>query len=134
MGIEYLITHNGQRLEVNVRGVLAMKEVGSYFDSLDEDQSIVRGAIEVVRFRSVSDCEISFSDCENIVQAYRKPKYNNGIKATIFVCGTDLVYGTARMLQAAYEMALPEHKIFIIRSDDELEALIDSLSAGGTSS
>jgi len=97
MGIEYLTTQSGRRLEVNVRAVLAMKEVGLYFDALDEDQSIARDAIEVVRFRNVSDFKISFSDCENIVQAYRKPKYHKGIKATIFVCGTDLAYGTARM-------------------------------------
>ena len=107
-----------------------MKEVSSYFDALVEDSSVARDAIEVVRFRNVADFKISFSDCQNIVQAYRNPKNHKRIKATIFVGETDLAYGIARMLQIAFEMEMPEHSVSVVRSDDELDALIGRLSPG----
>jgi len=44
--------------------------------------------------------------------------------ATIFVCETDLAFGIGRMLEAVHGIANPNHKVLLVRSENELEDVI----------
>jgi len=124
MSIEYTVSQDGLRIETYPKGVLDMKETTDYFDKLKNDKRIKSGAIEIVFFRHVSEFKISHVQSDLITRSYQASKEVQMIKATIFVCESDLAYGIGRMLQAFHEMTNPKHKVMVVRSESELEIKI----------
>jgi len=121
MSIEYHVSQNGLRIETFPKGILDLEETVNYFERLKNDENIKHGAIEVVYFTHVTDFKISYLESETITKRYQEPKARQMIKATIFVCETNLAYGIGRMLQTLHEIANPEHKVVVVRSESEIE-------------
>ena len=100
MSIEYTVSQDGLRIETYPKGILDMKETTDYFDKLKNDKRIKPGAIEIVFFKHVSEFKISHVQSDLITRSYQAPKEVQVIKATIFVCESDLAYGIGRMSHA----------------------------------
>lgn len=127
MRIDYNISQDGLRIEAFPKGVLDIKATMDYFGKIKNDKKIRQGAIEIVNFKNVSDFQISYLESEKITRSYQKPKALKKIEATIFVCETDLAFGIGRMLEAVHEIANPNHKVLLVRSESELEDVINQL-------
>lgn len=126
MTIEYDIDKEGLKIETFPKGVLDLKETIDYFDRLQKDNRVKHGAIEIVYFKRVTDFQFSFSEGENITRSYQKPELIQKIVVTVFVCETDLAYGIGRMLQALHEIANPEHKVLVVRSENDIEKITET--------
>jgi len=127
MSIEYNVSQDGLRIETFPKGILNIEETVNYFERLMNDKNVKHGAIEIVYFKHVTDFKISSSEIEKITQKYQEPKENQMIGATIFVCETNLEYGIGRMLQTFHEIANPKHKVVLVRSESEIENVIQSI-------
>ena len=124
MQIDYNVSQYGLRIESFPKGVLDIKATMDYFGKIKNDKKIKQGAIEIVNFKDVSDFQISYLESEKISRSYKEPKALKKIEATIFVCETDLAFGIGRMLEAVHEIANPNHKVLLVRSENELEDVI----------
>lgn len=127
MQIDYNVCQNGLKIEAFPKGVLDIKTTIEYFGKITNDKRIKQGAIEIVNFKEVSDFQISYLESEKITSSYQEPKSLQKIKATIFVCETDLAFGIGRMLEAVHEIANPNHKVLVVRLKSELEDVIKKL-------
>lgn len=127
MTIEYNVSQDGLRIETFPKGVLDIEQTIEYFDRIQSDKKIRPGAIEIVYFKNVTDFRISFLESGKITESYQVPKSKKLIDATIFVCETDLAYGIGRMLQTFHEITNPEHKVVVVRSENEINNVINSL-------
>ena len=127
MTIEYNVSQDGLRIETFPKGVLDMEQTVEYFFRIQNDKKIQPGAIEIVYFTHVTDFRISFSESERITESYQGAKNKQRIAATIFVCQQDLAYGIGRMLQTLHEIANPDHKVVVVRSENDIDAVINSL-------
>jgi hypothetical protein len=124
MSVEYNVSQDGLRIETFPKGILNTEETVNYFERLKNDKNIKQGAIEIVYFRHVTNFKISSSEIERLTQKYQEPKERQMMKATIFVCETDLAYGIGRMLQVFHKIANPKHKVVLVRSESEIENVI----------
>ena len=124
MLIDYNVSRDGLRIESFPKGVLDIKATMDYFGKIKNDKKIKQGAIEIVNFKDVSDFQISYLESEKISRSYKEPKALKKIEATIFVCETDLEFGIGRMLEAVHGIANPNHKVLLVRSENELEDVI----------
>lgn len=129
MPIKYNVSQNGLRIETIPEGVLDIQTTIEYFREIDKDSRIERGAIEIVNFNKVTDFKFSALELEKITQSYQIPKVHKNILATIFYCEHDLGYGIGRMLHAYHYIANPNHKVFVVRTESELENKIKELSS-----
>jgi hypothetical protein len=127
MPIEYRVSQDGKRIDVSPKGVLDTDETIDYFKKLATDPSIKPNAIEIVDFSEVTDFRISYLASQDITQSYQQPKSVQMIFATVFVCKSTVAYGTGRMLQALHEIANPKHRVFVVKTDAELEEQVNNL-------
>jgi hypothetical protein len=125
MTIEYHVSHNGRRIDTYPKGVLDIKETIDYFNRIKNDSKIKRGAVEIVYFKYVSDFRISYLESEEIAKSYQEAKSTQMIDKTIFICESDLAFGIGRMLQILHEITNPNHEVFVIRSESELENILE---------
>ena len=107
MPIEYTVSQGGLLIEAFPSGAFDMHETIEYFHRLENDTRIAQGAIEIIYFKQVTDFDISYLESESIAERYQEPRATRMIKATIFVCETDLAFGIGRMLQALHEITNP---------------------------
>ena len=124
MSIAYEVEENGLQIYAFPKGILDIGKTLDYFEQLKDDSRIRQGAIEIVDFREVTDFRISYLESQKITTSYQQPKAIRRIKATIFVCETDLAYGIGRMLQTLHEIANRDHKVVLLRSEKEVDAAI----------
>ena len=129
MTIEYNVSQDGLRIETFPKGVLDIEQTIEYFGRIQSDKKIKPGAIEIVYFKNVTDFRISFSESEQITKIYQEPKSKQLINATIFVCEINLAYGIGRMLQTLHEITNPNHKVEIVRSENEINKVINTVRA-----
>ncbi|MCB2182102.1 MAG: hypothetical protein KQH63_08770 [Desulfobulbaceae bacterium] len=127
MSIEYKVSLDGRRIEAFPKGVLDLGQTIEYFDRLENDKEIKPGAIEIVYFTHVTDFKISFTESSRITESYQEPKNKRLIDATIFVCEKNLAYGIGRMLQTFHEITNPQHKVVVVRSENEINNVINSV-------
>ena len=127
MPIEYSVSQDGLRIETFPKGVLDIQQTVDYFERLLNDNNIKHGAIEIVYFTHVTDFNISYLEGEKITKSYQGPKSKQMIEATIFVCKTDLAYGIGRMLQTFHEITNPKHNVMVVRSESEINNVINGL-------
>ena len=126
MAIEYSVSQDGMRIDTFPKGVLNIKNTIDYFKEILADTRIQQGAVEVVHFEHVSDFQISYVESEEITQKYQTAKSSQMISATIFVCKTNLAFGIGRMLQTYHAITNPEHRVVVVRSEGELEKVVNS--------
>ena len=126
MPIEYTVSLDGLRIEAFPKDLLDIHQTVEYFDSLQNDNQIKPGAIEIVYFTHVTDFKISYIEAEKITKRYQGPKSKQMIDATIFVCKTDLAYGIGRMLKTFHEIMNPKHKVVVVRSVTEINNAINA--------
>ena len=122
--IEYKVSKNGLRIKTVPKGYLDFKATKNYFDNLKNDKRIKPGAVEVVLFDNVTDFEISDKESERIAHCYQETKALRLIGKTIFVCGTLLGFGIARMLKAFHGFVNPDHIVEVVKSESEIEEYI----------
>ena len=127
MPIEYEVSQDGKRIDVSPKGVLDVSQTIDYFKRLEFDSSLKPNAIEIVDFSGVTDFRISYLEIQNIAQSYQKPQSAQIIHATVFVCKSTVAFGIGRMLQTLHEIANPEHKVFVVKTDAELEEQLSKL-------
>ena len=127
MPIGYKVSQDGKRIDVIPKGVLDTDQTIDYFKKLSTDPSIKPNAIEIVDFSEVTDFKISYLESQNITQSYQQPKSAQIIYATIFVCKSTVAFGIGRMLKTLHEIANQEHKVFIVKTDAELNELLGKL-------
>jgi hypothetical protein len=127
MSIKYNVSQDGLRIETFPEGVLDFQKTIDYFERLKIDNRIKKGAIEIVNFNKVTDYKISYLESEKITQTYQSPKETQIIDATIFLCETELAFGIGRMLQTFHEIANPNHKVMVVKSEGELEDVIKTV-------
>lgn len=123
MTFEYNVSQDGLRIETFPNGVLDIEQTIEYFGRIKSDMKIKPGAIEIVYFKNVTDFKLSFSESEQITKIYHGPKSKQLINATIFVCEKDLAYGIGRMLQTLHEITNPDHKVEVVRSENEINTV-----------
>ncbi len=121
MSIEYTVSQDGLRIEAYPSGTLDMNATMNYFQRLKNDRRIAQGAIEIVYFKKITDFDITYLESESIAERYQEPRATRMIRATIFVCETDLAFGMGRMLQALHEIRNPQHRVVVVKSETELE-------------
>jgi hypothetical protein len=121
MPIEYTVSDDGLRIEAFPAGVLDINEAFEYFRRLQNDRRVAPGAVEIVRFEQVTDFRLSYLEIKSIAESYQEPRATRMIKATIFVCETDLAYGIGRMLQTLHGITNPEHRVVVVRSVSDLQ-------------
>jgi hypothetical protein len=131
--IEYDVSQDGLQIEAFPEGVLDIHETIHYFDELRNDKRIKHGAIEIVYFNNVTDFNISYLESRKITQWYQKTKDIQVIAMTVFVCKTDLAYGMGRMLKSLHQITNPEHKVLVVRSENEIENYKKGSFSGETS-
>lgn len=127
MTIEYIVSQNGLRIETFPKGVLDIEQTIEYFGRIQSDKKIKPGAIEIVYFKNVTDFKISASESEKITEIYQNPKRKHLINSTIFVCENNLAYGIGRMLQTLHEITNPDHRVEVVRSEKEINKVINSV-------
>ncbi len=127
MTIEYNVTEDGLRIECFPKGILDVNQTVDYFMRLKNDARVKEGSIEIVYFNEVTDFRINFTESEEIAEKYQAAKSQQIIKATLFVCQSDLAYGIGRMLQTFHEISNSDHKVFVIRSETEIDAIVATL-------
>lgn len=127
MTIEYEVSKDGLRIETFPKGVLDTEQAFDYFDRLNNDKRIKPGAIEIVYFTEVTDFKISFLQSRSIAESFQEPKNKHSIELAIFVCKNDLAYGIGRMLKTLNEITDPTHKVVVVRSEDEIDTLINTV-------
>ena len=127
MPIEYEVSQDGKRIDVSSKGVLDAKQAIDYFKKLEFDSSIKPNAIEVVDFSEVTDFRMSYLDSQDITQSYQMLKSAQSISATIFIAKSTVAFGISRMFQALHETINPEHRVFIVKTDAELEEELSKL-------
>lgn len=121
MPIEYSVSQDGLRIEAFPKGVLDIGDTIDYFRRLRDDGRIAQDAIEIVYFKQVTDFRLSYLESSSIVESYQEPRATQMLRATIFVCETELAYGIGRMLQTLHEITTPRHKVVVVRSEGELQ-------------
>ena len=127
MPIEYEVSQDGKRIDVSPKSFLDAKQTIEYFKKLEFDPSIKPNAIEIVDFNEVTDFRMSYLDSQEITQSYQKLKSVQSISVTIFIAKSTVAFGISRMFQALHEIANPEHKVFIVKTNAELDELITEL-------
>ena len=127
MDIEYRIEDNGMRIYTGPKGVLTIEQTLEYFKRLKNDTRIKQGALEIVDFKEVTDFKISYVESQRITRSYQEPKGIRMIRATLFICESDLAYGVGRMLQTLHEITNSDHLVVLVRSGNEVESVIRSL-------
>ena len=127
MDIEYRIEDNGMRIYTGPKGVLTIEQTLEYFKRLKNDTRIKQGALEIVDFKEVTDFKISYVESQRITRSYQEPKGIRMIRATLFVCESELAYGVGRMLQTLHEITNSDHLVVLVRSGNEVESVIRSL-------
>ena len=127
MDIEYRIEDNGMRIYTGPKGVLTIEQTLEYFKRLKNDTRIKQGALEIVDFKAVTDFKISYVESQRITRSYQEPKGIRMIRATLFVCESELAYGVGRMLQTLHEITNSDHLVVLVRSGNEVESVIKSL-------
>lgn len=125
MSIAYNVAECGNKIICFPKGALNLEDITAYFERLVNDDNIKQGALEIVNFDNGMDFQFSHDECNTITGNYRQVKESRKIKATIFVCGSTLGFGMARMLQIFFEMNVPGHKVFLVKGKDELPKVID---------
>ena len=125
MPIEYKLSQGGTRINTFPKGVLDIKVTIDYFNQLSSDTRIKPGAVEIVDFKDVTDFKLSYVESEEITQSYQAPKNSLLIDKTVFVCKTSLAFGIGRMLQTFHEITNPKHKVVVVRSESELEKILE---------
>ncbi|MBN1832793.1 MAG: hypothetical protein JW896_11850 [Deltaproteobacteria bacterium] len=121
MPIEYELSENGRRIDASPKGVLDADQTMDYFKRLEIDSSIKPNAIEIVDFSEVTDFKMSYLESQDITRSYQKLKTVQSIQATVFLCKSPVSFGISRMFQALHEIANPKHKVFVVKTDAELE-------------
>ena len=121
MPIEYKVSQDGKRIDVSPKGVLDASQTIDYFKKLEFDSSVKPNAIEVVDFSGVTEFRIAYNNSQSITQSYQKLKSAQSIYATVFLCNSTVSFGISRMFQALHEAANPEHKVFVVKTETELE-------------
>ena len=127
MDIEYRIEDNGMRIYTGPKGVLTIEQTLEYFKRLKNDTRIKQGALEIVDFKAVTDFKISYVESQRITRSYQEPKGIRMIRATLFICESELAYGVGRMLQTLHEITNSDHLVVLVRSGNEVESVIRSL-------
>jgi hypothetical protein len=94
---------------------------------LAADPSIKPNAIEIVDFCEVTDFKMSYLEIQKIAENYKKPQSVQSIYATLFLCKSTVAFGIGRMLQTFHEIVNPEHRIFVVKTDSELEGQLSRL-------
>jgi hypothetical protein len=122
--VEYFISQDGKRIDTRPEGVLDYKDALNYFGRLKNDGRVKKDAIEIIHFNKVTDFKFSYIESQNIASSFQEPREIKMLKATIFVCESELAYGIGRMLQTLNEIANPNHTVLVVRSDHELEELL----------
>jgi hypothetical protein len=127
MAIEYKVSNDGLRIVTIPKGVLDAEQAFDYFDRLKNDKRIRPGATEIVYFSQVTDFKISFLETGSIAESFQEAKNKKLIDLAIFVCENDLAYGIGRMLKTLNEITNPMHKVIVVRSEDEIDNLINAV-------
>ena len=127
MPISYKIDREQDLIYTKVSGQLTIKMTIEYFKCIQEDENIRNDAIEIVDFDNVDDFTISYSDMRIITQSFQTAKSKKHILGTIFMSKSDVAYGIARMLQTLHEIANKQHIVVVVRSDEELNGIINAL-------
>jgi hypothetical protein len=123
--VEYVVSQDGKRIDTHPKGVLDLKDALDYFRRLNNDKEVKKGAIEIIHFHKVSEFKFSHLESKNIATSFQEPRETQKLKATIFVCESELAYGIGRMLQTFNEIANPKHKVVIVRSESEVYSVIN---------
>jgi hypothetical protein len=127
MSIEYEVSQDGKRINVFPKGILDTKQTNDYFKELANHPSLKPNAIEIVDFSEVTDFKMSYIDSQNITEHYQKLKSAKSVYATIFIAKSTVAFGISRMFQALHEITNPEHRVFIAKTNDELEDQLSRL-------
>ena len=66
-------------------------------------------------------------EASNIVESYNNLKEKKKVSAIVFIGGSDLQYGIARMLEILHEMNNPEGVVFAVHNKKEADDLIENM-------
>jgi hypothetical protein len=128
MLIEYDISENGEFVYTTPKGVLTFKDTIQYFIKLTNDNRLKAGAIEIVYFTQITGFKFTYSEMEEITDYYQLAKSEQKIKATIFLCETDLFFAMGRMLKVLHNISNPVHIVSVVRSPEALEEEIKKIN------
>ena len=117
MPVTYRYDEEKNALMTYPTGLLAIDEITEYFRRASEDDAVAEGFVEVVHFDGVDDFEIRYSNAQVISDAYRQYMLAKKCRGTIFIAGSPVGFGIARMLSTVFE----EFAVLsVLSTEDEL--------------
>ena len=108
-------------------GDLTIEDIANYFTEVSKDTVIKPGVIEVVHFDTVENFPFSSNDALSIPGRYEDLKERKNIRYTIFVGRDDIHYGVGRMFQNLLEVDDQKYDVFVVRTEEEADDLINRL-------
>ena len=121
MAISYSFDPRRALIRVEPTGVVTSDDIRDFFNRLASDPECPDDAIEVVSSSQIADIEFHYSQATVLVREYQALREKKRIRATVFVSGSPLAHGVARMLQALFELEVPPHHVRVAGSPDEVE-------------
>ena len=101
--LTYFYDASNKTVFCSVKGTITHSEVLELFDRYLEDETIPRGAIEVVNFDPQASLNVDFKDAIKIHNKYREILKKKAFQTTVFETKTLPQYAAARIIKATFE-------------------------------
>ena len=99
----------------------------THFKCLTADDCIKSGFIDVVHFETVENFVFRSAEAKQIPRVHNELKAIKTVLAIIFITDTPIQFGMARMMQTLHELNDPDDKVFVVKSEQEAEEVIQEL-------
>ena len=101
--LTYLYDASNNTVLCSAKETVTLSEVIELFDRYLEDETIPRGAIEVVNFDPQTSLNVDFKDAIKIHNKYREVLKKKAFQTTVFETKTLPQYAAARIIKATFE-------------------------------
>ena len=102
-------------IHLHATEILVRDDTIAYFHQIAKDTAVKPGAIERVYFQKLVDIAFTYTDIEQIREAFDRLEHSKRLAYTVFITNSDLTYGMARMIVSIFDH--PSHEFRIERED-----------------
>jgi hypothetical protein len=120
MPVEYKYEPQDNTIRVHCSGELTIQEIGRYFLAIEQDDSISKGAVELVDLSKVNNFNLKHTDAATMPQSYSPAHAKREISGTIVFGANWINAGFAKLIEAYFKKFMPAH--FFKTVDSALEA------------
>ncbi len=106
-------------------GDISIPDITNYFMDISNDDEISNYFVEVVHLDNVTNFQFSYPSFSSVAMSFIELIKKKSVKAIVCIGKTDLHYGVGRLMQALYEMEIPEIITYVVRSDKKAQEILD---------